>query len=57
MFQTTVEVMDSTGKLLFSAKSKDSDLITLDISSLANGLYLIKVSSEHNIQTFKFVKQ
>lgn len=57
MFQTTVEVMDSTGKLLFSAKSKDSELITLDISSLANGLYLIKVSSEHNIQTFKFVKQ
>ena len=57
LYKTTIEVMDLTGKLLLSTKNEDSEFITLDISSLAKGLYLMKVSSDHNIQTYKFVKQ
>ena len=57
LYTTNVEVIDLTGKILLSTKNENSDFISLDISPLAKGLYLMKVSSDHNIQTYKFVKQ
>lgn len=56
-YQANIELTDLTGKLLISTKNEDSDFITLDISSLAKGFYLMKISSNHSIHTFKIVKQ
>ena len=55
--KTAIVVMDLMGKILLSEIIDNSDSFTLDVSSLAKGLYLMKVSSDHNIQTYKFIKQ
>ena len=55
--KTAVEVMDIMGKVLLSEIIDNSDFFTLNISSLAKGVYLMKVSSDHNIQTYKIIKQ
>lgn len=54
---THIAVTDLTGKLLLSTNSEDSDFIPVDISSLAKGLYLMTIHSNHNIHTFKIVKK
>ena len=55
--EITIEVIDLMGKpVLFTKESSDEHII-LDISSLAKGLYLIKITSEGVIKTYKIVKQ
>lgn len=48
----TAEVFDVYGKLLFS-----STICTIDISSLKDGIYLVKISDSNGITNHKIVKQ
>lgn len=56
--QLSVEIIDVTGKTVFSAKespSGNSHRITANVSPFSNGLYLLKVSDGENIEWKKFV--
>ena len=52
----TIELADITGKV-FMQKMIDDDNTQLDISSLARGIYLLTITSEQHIYTYKIVKQ
>jgi hypothetical protein len=52
-----VELYDMMGKLRMIAQNISEDCVQLDISSLAQGIYLLKVSDEQTIHTYKIVKQ
>ena len=51
-----IEVYDITGKSLIS-KTAQTDAMRFDVSSLNNGVYLVKVSSSSNSTVQKFVKK
>jgi hypothetical protein len=55
--EITVEVIDLMGKPVLFTKESGEEHIILDISSLAKGLYLIKITNEGVIKTYKIVKQ
>ena len=50
----TIYTLD--GKLINTISSND-ETVTLNLSELPKGLYLLKVSSEHNVGFCKFIKQ
>ena len=52
----TIEIADITGKL-FLQQTIDGNDARLDISSLARGIYLLTITSEQHIYTYKIVKQ
>jgi len=52
----TIEVTDYTGKLVFTSTSS-KDIINVNLSSLANGIYNVKVQSNNTTQILKVVKQ
>ncbi len=52
----TIEIADIVGNVHLQKTIKDNHT-NLDISSLAPGLYLITITSEQNIHTYKIVKQ
>lgn len=52
----SIEVYSIQGQLI-QKKTNVSDSSTLDYSQYADGIYLMKLSSENNSKTFKIVKQ
>ena len=52
----TIEIADITGKV-FLQQTMDGDNTQLDLSSLARGIYLLTITSEQHIYTYKIVKQ
>ena len=52
----TIEIADITGKLFLQQTMNGNDA-RLDISSLARGIYLLTITSEQHIYTYKIVKQ
>lgn len=52
-----VELYDMMGKLRMIPQNISEDCVQLNISSLAQGIYLLKVSNEQTIHTYKIVKQ
>jgi len=50
----TIYMLD--GKIINTISSSD-ETVTLNLSELPKGLYLLKVSSEHNVGFCKFIKQ
>ena len=52
----TIEVMDLTGRVL-SVQSSLDNKITVSISTLANGVYYVKVKSDNATEVLKIVKQ
>lgn len=48
-----VEIVNLEGKLVYSAAQPASNMLSIDISDQANGLYFIKVSTEKSIYTSK----
>jgi endonuclease I len=53
----TIEIQDVFGRTLFTQQSDYSENIQLDLSNFSNGLYLVKLSSNQSIYTYKIVKQ
>ncbi|MCG2417922.1 T9SS type A sorting domain-containing protein [Aequorivita sp. F47161] len=57
ILETTISVYDIQGKLLFSEKMlPQNGKLTMDISSLENGVYFVKISSEENSIVKKIIK-
>ena len=51
-----IEVSDLSGRRLYSTSS-NQDKISVDLSSFANGVYYVKVSSDKQQEVIKIVKQ
>lgn len=57
VLETTISLFDIQGKLLVSEKSlPQNGKLTMDVSSLENGVYFVKISSEGNSVIKKFIK-
>jgi hypothetical protein len=54
--EKTVEVTDVTGRVVMTAVSSD-EKVNMNIISLSNGVYFIKVQSENKVEIIKIVKQ
>jgi hypothetical protein len=52
-----VEIISLAGRLFLQQKQTKNALSELDVSTLPQGMYLCKIKSGGNIQTFKFLKQ
>jgi hypothetical protein len=52
----TVELMDVTGRIVLS-ETTDLDVIQLNINSISNGVYYVKIKSDNTTNTLKIVKQ
>jgi hypothetical protein len=54
--RATVDVTDMTGRIVLKKASISGLTTTIDVASLSNGNYLIKVENEGKIVTSKFIK-
>ncbi|GAB4251602.1 MAG: hypothetical protein Kow0079_05680 [Vicingaceae bacterium] len=57
--QTLIEVYDLMGKLLFEKSlntSKGSNTNSFDFSGYSNGVYFVKITSDNDTQTIKWIK-
>lgn len=52
----TVDVVDVTGRVIMTSNSSE-DLMQINISQLANGIYYVKVKSNNTVEVLKVVKQ
>ncbi len=53
---TTLTIMDASGKVI-SSQSPNTRLVTLDVSNLPSGIYLLNVVSEQGTEVKRFIKQ
>jgi hypothetical protein len=51
----TVQVSDLTGRVVMTGSS-NTDKVNVNISSLANGIYYVKIQSNNAVETIKVVK-
>ena len=54
---TKIELFDIVGKPCMVQSEKGNDIITLDLSTLTKGIYLLKISNNDTYHTYKIVKQ
>lgn len=52
-----IEVIDALGKTLISEDYKDFNQSTINVSELSSGIYFVKISSDDNSTTKKFIKE
>ena len=52
----TIEVVDLTGRIISLTNSSDNH-VNMNISSLSNGVYYVKVKSDNAVEVLKVVKQ
>ena len=52
-----IELFDIVGKPCVVQNEKGNDIITLDLSTLTKGIYLLKISNNDTYHTYKIVKQ
>ena len=56
--ETPIEIYDLTGKLLFSKTyHATSNQLKVDVTSIPNGIYILKVISKEEIFNYKIIKQ
>lgn len=55
--RTTAVISDVYGKVLSSVSYEDKEIISLDVNSLAPGIYFVKLSSDGKSSVKKFIKQ
>ncbi len=54
----TIELFDITGKVIsFSTSSIAKDATRIDTQNLQNGIYFLRVTSQQNVTTTKFIKE
>ncbi len=51
----TVEILDMTGRLISSSTGK-AEVLNMDISALANGIYYVKIQSSEGVEVIKVIK-
>ncbi|AFL81945.1 hypothetical protein Aeqsu_2488 [Aequorivita sublithincola DSM 14238] len=57
ILETTISLYDIQGKILFSEKMlPQNGKLTINVSSLENGVYFVKISSEGNVAVRKIIK-
>ncbi|MCQ2285984.1 MAG: T9SS type A sorting domain-containing protein [Bacteroidales bacterium] len=52
-----IQILDMTGKVLFTKRTLDNDRITIDVQSLASGYYFVRLIATTRQQTLRFIKQ
>jgi hypothetical protein len=52
----SIEIIDALGKKLIQQNFKVLNQTTIDVSSLSSGIYFLKLTSEGNNSTKKFIK-
>lgn len=52
-----IEIQNVAGKTLLTQQADNTNNVQIDMSEFPTGLYLVKLSSEQNIYTYKIVKQ
>jgi LEA14-like dessication related protein len=53
----SVDIINLQGALVMSEKVENSDAITLNVSSLKQGMYLVKIkTSANDYDTLRFIK-
>ena len=52
-----IEILDATGKLVLSQKVNNVNQYKLETKSLTKGVYILKVSTEKRIKTYKIIKK
>jgi len=52
----SIEIVNFLGQTIFS-KNNETNHAVIDVANLTNGVYFIRIVSEHGISTQKFVKQ
>lgn len=55
--KTNIEVIDMAGKPILTLQEELTENYRLDVSSLTAGIYLLRLTSGQNVNTFKIVKQ
>lgn len=55
--EKTVKILSASGVLMKSSKFGNSNILRYDVSSFANGLYVVKVKSGNQTVTQNFIKQ
>lgn len=52
-----IKIFDILGKQVITKEIYSNNLVQINVSSLSKGMYLVKVSSEKNTQTKRFIKE
>lgn len=52
----TIEIVDLTGRIIISEKT-DSDMIKMNITDLANGVYHVRIKSDNGTDVIKVIKE
>jgi hypothetical protein len=52
----TVQIVDVTGRIVLAGQSTEATL-KFNLSTLANGVYYVKVKSQDDIQVIKIIKE
>ena len=57
--QLNVSIVDINGRTIFSKSFNevDSDIISVDVSNVSNGIYFVNLSNNSYFETIKFIKQ
>jgi len=53
----TIQIFDQVGRLVLEKKSENKNKETLHISSLPNGVYIIRLQTNEGVYTSNFVKE
>jgi hypothetical protein len=51
-----IQLIDMTGKLVYSSKSNKHDS-EIDLSGIANGIYIVKINTKDRNYSYKFIKK
>ena len=54
---TKIDIYNIQGQRVFQQPIKASEIISVDINSLASGVYLLTISNQNNKQTYRIVKK
>lgn len=53
----TIAIVNITGQLVFETSREQTDVITFDMTSFSEGVYLGKITSEKGVSTVKLIKK
>lgn len=51
-----IEIIDITGKLVYSSNNAQAGMHSIDVNAFAKGTYAIRISNQASVQTAKFIK-
>ncbi|WP_207506825.1 S8/S53 family peptidase [Telluribacter humicola] len=51
------QILSTTGSVLLEIKESEKPLLSIPVKHLPSGLYLLRITNEQHVRTYKFVKQ